>query len=131
MVTVYFDGLCRLCSAEIEHYRRQEGADKISFVDITAQNFDPLREGLDPHAVHKVLHVRSSAGEIKTGVDAFVEIWSTLPKFNWLGKVVGVKPVRWIAELGYIGFATLRPFLPRKKDPCAASPYCEMGDRKS
>jgi len=34
-LTVYYDGGCPLCKAEISHYRKQEGADNICFRDVS------------------------------------------------------------------------------------------------
>ena len=130
-LTVYYDGLCHLCSREIDHYRTKKGSEKILFVDITQHDFNHQKEGLDPVKVHKVMHVKRADGQLATGVDAFLEIWKVLPSFQWLAKLVSVPPFRWAADLGYIGFATIRPLLPRKKHECSESPYCETGDKKS
>jgi predicted DCC family thiol-disulfide oxidoreductase YuxK len=126
LLTVYFDGLCRLCSAEIEHYRHQAGADRIHFLDITGPDFDAAREGVDGKEVHQVMHVRRADGTLATRVDAFIEIWKCLPKFNWAARAATFAPVRAALELGYSGFARIRPYLPRKTRECADSPYCEL-----
>ncbi len=125
-VTVFFDGLCPLCSREINHYRSARGADRLSFIDITDSAFDAAKEGVDPHQVHKVMHVRGSDGQIYTGVDAFVHIWQNLPGYVWLARVLSFAPLYRLAGLGYCGFAAIRPFLPRKSQTaCSESPYCE------
>lgn len=128
MTTVYFDGLCHLCSREIEHYRKMKGAENLRFMDITSAEFDAVREGLDPRAVHAELHVRDDEGKVHVGVDAFVKIWSHLAALRWLGPVVAVRPVHWLLEGGYFCFAKVRPFLPRKS--CASSPYCDISVRR-
>jgi predicted DCC family thiol-disulfide oxidoreductase YuxK len=125
-LTVYFDGLCHLCSREIDHYRKQSGSDKISFKDITAEDFDAQSEGVDPQQVHKVMHVKDSSGNLHTGVQAFIEIWKQLPKYSPAARLAQNPPVYAILNIGYQIFARIRPFLPRKAKDCSASPYCEI-----
>lgn len=122
---VYYDGLCILCSKEIDHYRRQTGSDSIEFIDITSSQFDATSEGLDPFLVHKVMHVRNPAGELKTGVDAFIAIWEQLPKYKKLATLAQKKSVRGLLNFGYRGFVVIRPYLPRRSQGCENSPYCE------
>ena len=128
MITVYYDGLCKVCSKEINHYRKQSGADAISFVDICSSNFDARSEGLDPARVHQVMHVRRQDGTLAVKVDAFIEIWSVLPRFKWLAKAARWSPVNAGLNLGYVGFTMIRPFLPRYANPadCQESPYCDV-----
>lgn len=124
-LTVYFDGLCPLCSREIDHYRIQSGSENIDFTDITAESFDAGAEGLDPKLIHKYMHIRKSDGEVQTGVDAFIAIWDVLPRFNWMAKFANKTYVRPFLNVGYLGFAAVRPYLPRKSRDCETSPYCE------
>lgn len=125
MTTVYYDGLCHLCSREIDHYRKQRGSEDLRFMDITGASFDATAEGVDPVQVHKVMHVRRKDGTLATGVNAFIEIWKILPKYNWAARLA-VRPLpSLVLKVGYEAFAAIRPFLPRKKADCATSPYCE------
>ena len=92
-ITVFFDGLCPLCSREIEHYKRQNGADKILFKDITEPSFHPQAEGVDPVLVHKVMHVKRTNGSMALGLDAFIEIWKNLPSFTWMARTAEIRPI--------------------------------------
>ncbi len=125
-LTVYYDGLCKVCSKEINHYRAQPGAEKIEFVDICSSKFDAAKEALDPVAIHKVMHARKKDGTVVTRVQAFIEIWKVLPKFNWLAKFASRPLILFALERGYSCFATIRPFLPRNSSECSDSPYCEI-----
>ena len=119
-LTLYYDGLCPLCSREIEMYRKKDLGDVLSFIDITRNGFSAEKEGLDPLRVKQVFHVRKPDGTLLTGVDAFAEIWRVLPGFkalHWLSQQSISRP---LMNLGYQIFAQLRPFLPRKKE-------CETG----
>ena len=126
VLSVYYDGLCPLCSREMVHYRKQEGSQNLNFVDITAPSFLAEREGLDPLKVHQVMHVKTPEGEVRTGVDAFIEIWKILPKYRgWVGwaQSAVIKP---FLNFGYQIFAAIRPYLPRKTRECEQSPYCDL-----
>ncbi|MFN8792525.1 MAG: thiol-disulfide oxidoreductase DCC family protein [Bdellovibrionales bacterium] len=120
--TVFYDGLCHLCSREINHYRRMKGSDHLDFVDITLADFQANVWGLEPHKVHQHLHVVDSQGRLHTGVAAFIAIWTELPGLRWLVPLASSKPLRWVLDVGYSIFAKIRPLLPRKS--CEASPYC-------
>jgi len=124
-IQVYFDGLCHLCSREINHYRKQTGSDEIQFVDITAPDFEPKKAGLDPIRVHREMHVRKSNGSLVTGVDAFIAIWEVLPRYHFAARFGKRALPRALLTAGYHVFARVRPYLPRKKADCSASPYCE------
>ena len=133
-VMVYYDGLCIICSKEIDHYRKARGADQIDFIDICAPTFDPKSNGLDPKAVHKVMHVRGADGTLATEVDAFIEIWKTLPGYRPLAKIAGFKFVRFFMNIGYHLFIGIRPYLPRRSADiyaCADSPYCDVAPSKN
>jgi predicted DCC family thiol-disulfide oxidoreductase YuxK len=130
-LTVYYDGLCKVCSYEMNHYRSQKGSHRLKFVDITDPSFEAKKEGLDPLAVHKVMHVKRRDGELFTKVDAFIEIWSVLPEYQWLTKICGLGPIKVLLNLGYLVFAKFRRFLPKHKKLCEDSPYCDTKEEKN
>lgn len=121
---VYFDGLCRVCSREIEYYRRKETQGMIRWVDITAPDFSATREGLDAQAIHRVMHVRDFDGRVHTGVSAFIEIWKLIPGFRMVAHVASFRLIRPIFDLGYAAFAKIRPYLPKKKRLDCADDRC-------
>lgn len=110
---VYYDGLCPLCSREIDHYRLKAPAGQVSFVDISTPDFFATEHGLDPVAVQKHLHVRLD-GRVATGVDAFFAIWEVIPGFRWLRTFLSLPGVNWLARLFYELFAVVRPLLPKR-----------------
>lgn len=129
VLSVYYDGLCQICSREIDHYRKIEGANEIRFVDITDEKFNPSAEGLNAKAVHKMMHVKLADGTILTAVDAFREIWKVLPAYRQLYKITGLSILRPLLDLGYHTFARLRPWLPKRSSNCESSPYYEIGKK--
>lgn len=123
-ITVFYDGLCHLCSREINHYKKMRGCENINFTDITSAEFDAKVEKLDPFAIHQTLHARDRDGKVKTGVDVFILIWSELPALKFLVPIAKTKPIYYVMTLFYSVFAKIRPMLPRKS--CEDSPYCEV-----
>ncbi len=123
---VFYDGLCLVCSTEINHYKKLNKLEQLAFQDITEPNFDPTSHGLDPRRVHKVMHVKDAQGQIHTGVDAFRIIWQNIPQYHFLNKWSQYRPVNFALHVGYHVFALIRPYLPKRKLDCSASPYCEV-----
>jgi len=85
---VFFDGGCPMCRREIAHYQRLDGAGRIRWLDIHQQPEIVAEVGVSWEAAMQRLHVRSSTGELHTGVPAFVAIWRELPRYRWLARVV-------------------------------------------
>jgi predicted DCC family thiol-disulfide oxidoreductase YuxK len=127
-LTVFYDGLCKVCNSEINHYKKQNNADQIKFVDICSAEFLPDQEGLDPYEIHKTMHAKLKNGTIVTRVDAFIEIWKILPKYNWLARMASQKSVNILLDKAYTCFTLIRPLLPRYSNPkdCQDSPYCQV-----
>ncbi len=116
-LTVYYDGACPLCRTEIAHYRGCAGAERVGFVDLAAVETDaPLGPGLTCAAARARFHVRDADGRLSSGAAAFARLWSVLPAWRWLGRLVdlrvfGVRPFLPVAEAAYRLFLPLRPRL--------------------
>ena len=116
----FFDGACHLCSREVDHYRKIPGSEKIYFIDIAGNSFSAKDYGLDPVAVNREMHVKSPTGEIFTGVDAFIEIWKVLPHYQRYAALANHSAIKIFLKFGYRIFASVRPYLPKRKDSCEA-----------
>ena len=103
------------------------GSEKIHFVDITNTLFNAKKEGLDPQAIHKIIHVRDQSGNIKLGVDAFICIWEQLPALSMAAKLAEIKLIKFFLRIFYSIFATIRRWLPKKS--CQNSPFCETNTK--
>ncbi len=123
-VKVFYDGLCKVCSAEINHYKKMNGSHRIQFIDITTSDFDASKENLDPQKIHVELHAKDREGNVLTGVDTFILIWDQIDKLNWLGRLAKGNFFKSLLKIQYSLFVQIRPYLPRKA--CADSPYCEI-----
>lgn len=98
-IDVLYNGSCPVCSREIALYQRHaaEAEAPVDWTDITS---DALPEGLDTEAAAQRLHV-VAGGQLIAGVPAFIVMWSTIPRWRWLARVVALPGVRQIATLIY------------------------------
>jgi predicted DCC family thiol-disulfide oxidoreductase YuxK len=113
-LTLFYDGLCPLCSREIAYYRRRLSGADVSFLDITAPDFDAARHGLHPGRVRRVMHVKVG-DEVRTGLDAFIAVWQRVPGHAWLARLASRPGVYHLMTGGYHLFALVRPLLPRRR----------------
>src|SRR5262245_12314197 len=88
-LTLYYDGLCPLCSREIEHFRRCASGAPVSFVDITDPSFDAAAHGLDLRHALRVMHARQG-DRLLAGLDAFIALWEAIPGYAWLARLARV-----------------------------------------
>lgn len=108
-LTIYHDGGCPLCAAEIGHYRRARGAQALTFQDVGVAL--PPQQDLTREMALARFHVREASGKLLSGAAAFAALWQALPGWRWLGRIVGTWPVLPLAELLYRAFLPLRPRL--------------------
>lgn len=80
-LTAFYDGSCRLCTAEMHHLRQLDTAGALALVDCSPAGFDdaPYRaDGVTRDAMMASMHVRDSAGAWFSGVDAFEALYSAV-----------------------------------------------------
>ena len=110
--TVYFDGSCPLCRAEIGYYRRKDQEGSLCFVDVS-ESAALTAEGMTQQQAMERFHVRASDGRVLSGAAAFVEVWTRLPKWRWAARAASLPGVLAVLELGYRMFLPVRPFISR------------------
>ncbi len=110
-VTVFYDGSCPLCTAEIAVYRHCTGAATVSFIDVSAIETDTIATGLDKTTALKRFHVRGADGTLVSGAEGFGHLWLALPAWRWLGRIVLLPGVLQLSEAIYRGFLVVRPAL--------------------
>ncbi len=110
--TVFFDGSCPLCRAEIDLYRRKDGEARLCFVDVSATDAAPA-PGLTAREAMARFHVREADGTMRSGAAAFVALWSEIPGWRWLARVARLPGVTPVLEGAYRLFLPVRPHLSR------------------
>ncbi len=110
--TVYFDGSCPLCRAEIAHYRDIDRFGALCFVDVSTTDAS-LPNGLTRQLAMERFHVRAGDEQLLSGAAAFVEVWRRLPRWRWAARAVALPGVMAVLEHGYRLFLPVRPFISR------------------
>ena len=108
--TVYFDGSCSLCRAEIGYYRRKDHDHALCFVDISETSAAPP-EGITQERAMKRFHVRARDGRVLSGAAAFLEVWTRLPRWRWAARAASLPGALIALEWGYRIFLPVRPFI--------------------
>jgi predicted DCC family thiol-disulfide oxidoreductase YuxK len=108
-VTVFYDGACPLCSAEISFYRRRRGADRVGWVDVSACPAENVTAGLTRDQALRRFHVQDADGRLISGGRAFAVLWTALPGYAWIGRLFRLRPLAWAIDRAYDGFLKWRP----------------------
>lgn len=123
-LTLFFDGKCSICVAEVDVYRKLDTAKKLAYVDISSPNFDATLVSIPEDRLNKYFNIQLEDGSFVEGVDSFIEIWKRIPKLKFLAPIASFKPIHFIMHITYIIFAQIRPYLPKKE--CSTDGYCDV-----
>jgi predicted DCC family thiol-disulfide oxidoreductase YuxK len=110
--TVYYDGSCPLCRAEIAQYRRAGG--DVAYADVSEGE---LPEGLSREAAMARFHYRAGDGRLLSGAAAFAALWLELtedrPRLRPLARLANTRPALLVGEALYRAFLPVRPIFQR------------------
>ena len=90
-VKVFFNNSCNICKIEIDHYKKNSNED-IEWVDITNNQQALDLTSKSKEELLRRLHVIDN-GQVIGGAKAFLIIWSKIPKYNFLAKILSFKPL--------------------------------------
>lgn len=110
-MTVIYNESCPICAREIGTYRRIAEAQglPVAFEGLDSEAL--AAEGIGPDEAARRLHV-IRGDEVLRGTDAFIALWTGLPRFHWLARIVALPVVRPLAGAIYEGLAA--PWLYRR-----------------
>ncbi|BDT79565.1 thiol-disulfide oxidoreductase DCC family protein [Polynucleobacter yangtzensis] len=106
-LTLFYDGACPLCQAEILFLSGRNQADLLDFVDINSERFDPQKVGVSCEAALAAMYGQFASGELIQGVAVFPEAYrrANLPRLAWFFSRKSMQP---FLKLGYLFFAKNR-----------------------
>ncbi len=102
-LTVYYNGACPICGAEVQHYRelaaRTDAA--LDWVDISAEPRALERWGIDGEGAKRRFYAAEPDGRLVGGVEAFARVWERLPRYRALARLARTPGIRPLAEALY------------------------------
>ncbi len=108
MIVVYYDGKCGLCSREINYYKKISDSKKVDWIDV-ARNPNALKSfGISQAEALLYLHAKDDNNVIYTRVDAFILMWSAIPKWRIVAKIAKLTIFKQCLEFAYVFFAKRR-----------------------
>jgi predicted DCC family thiol-disulfide oxidoreductase YuxK len=101
--TTFYNGACPVCRLEIAHYRRLDdvAGGRLGWTDVTREPEALAAFGLERMDVLRRLHVVDGQGRVHVGVDAFLVLWRTMPRYRRLAGFVGARAVKPVATFVY------------------------------
>ena len=106
-LTIFYDGRCPLCAAEMKQLRQLDAAGKLRLEDINRSDFKQRFPHIDPVEADRVLHGQWANGTLIFGLDVTQQAWALVGRHRWL-KLLRLPLVRWFADFGYLFFARYR-----------------------
>jgi predicted DCC family thiol-disulfide oxidoreductase YuxK len=117
-LTLFYDGACPLCKAEILFLSGRNQANLLDFIDINSAQFDPLKVGVSCEAALAAMYGQYASGQLIQGVSVFPEAYrrANLPRMAWF---FSRKPLQPLLRLAYLFFAKNRHAISRLLGPIA------------
>jgi predicted DCC family thiol-disulfide oxidoreductase YuxK len=115
-LTLYYDGQCPLCVAEIEFLQSRSTKDQLAFVDVTQTDFEAAGHNISCDAAMAQIHGRTADGQVLVGVPVFAVAYklARLPVLAWLLSRAWLMPV---LQPAYVLFAKHRQAISRRIGP--------------
>ncbi|HWU96909.1 MAG TPA: DUF393 domain-containing protein [Oxalicibacterium sp.] len=106
-LTLFYDGQCPFCAAEMKRLRSWNKSGKLGFVDISLPHFDVTSVGVTMEALNRELHSLTVDGKLLVGIDSMLAAY-TLVNRSWLVFPLRIKPLRPLLSTLYRQFARNR-----------------------
>lgn len=115
-LTLLYDGLCPVCSLEMDHLRERDTQRRLVFVDIAAPGFEAARYGVTPEALDAALHGLCADGRMLRGMPV-LRLAYAAAGLGWAMSPTGWAPLRPLFDAGYRVFARHRRVISRATAP--------------
>ncbi len=123
-LTVFFDGYCPLCVAEMDQLAVLDKKNLLQLEDIHQPDFETRFPTIDPVAADRVLHAMFEDGTMLYGLDVTQQVWYRVGKKPWIA-ILRWPVIGFFADFAYRIFASNRYTISwlltgkRRCEPCA------------
>ena len=107
MLTIFYDGHCPLCAAEMQTLLSLDTQKKLQLEDIHADNFGERFPYIDPVEADRLLHGQLENGKIIKGLDVTCLAWKLVGKHKWM-QMLRWPVIGFFADMVYKVFARYR-----------------------
>ena len=107
-ITVYFDGQCPICVKEVSKWREADFDCTVHWLDITDNDELLISHGINPEKALLELHTKTSDGVIRTSIASYSLLLKHLPRWKFLGWLLGLPVIRHFLKWGYDGLTRVR-----------------------
>ncbi|PKG74630.1 DUF393 domain-containing protein [Shewanella sp. GutCb] len=104
---IFYDSLCPLCDAEMQHIKARDIGDDIELQDLNQSDFASKFPEIDFTVANRILHAQRPDGSIITGLDVTYEAWTVVGKERWVS-LLRCSLVKPFSDKGYLFFAKHR-----------------------
>ena len=106
-LSLFYDGACPLCQAEILFLSGRNQADLLEFIDINSEKYDPKKVGVSCEEALAAMYGQYADGTLISGPAVFPAAYqrADLPKLAWFFSRKSLQPA---LQIGYRFFAKNR-----------------------
>lgn len=117
-LTLFYDGACPLCKAEILFLSSRNRDDLLHFVDINSDQFDTKRAGISCQQAMEAMYGQYADGSLVQGVAVFPEAYKRA-NLGFLAWLFSLKVLQPLLRFSYNVFAKNRHAISRVLGPGA------------
>ncbi|ABM36796.1 thiol-disulfide oxidoreductase DCC family protein [Polaromonas naphthalenivorans] len=112
-LTLYYDGSCPMCHAEMHNLMLRNTRELLAFVDISVPGFSGQPPGATQHDLMTLMHARQADGTVIKGVDVFRLAYAAAG-LGWVSALFRLPVVSTVADRLYPYLARYRNRIPRR-----------------
>ncbi|WP_229262088.1 thiol-disulfide oxidoreductase DCC family protein [Duganella guangzhouensis] len=92
-LTLYYDGSCSICRAQVDRLRGWDKTARLAFIDIAAPEFSPQSLGVGMAALNAEIHGVDAAGKLLVGLDVLIAAYTAVGR-GWRVAPLRVRALR-------------------------------------